>query len=186
MSISSCCDSLPSRVLRYSIIQLSVQIRQRHIWPVVTIHLGASGVLVDADGVIVLVIWIKSSHLAPNRNLNPCVMRIRCLWRLSLIVRPWGKPIFERLKLGTIQWIIQSVKVLKTFICSKFSSLISNPFTVRWAICLPRNLLSKDWSSFGVCLLFICALLVFLTEVNREGIILTWEFILIFKISLLI
>ena len=26
MSISSCCDSLPSRILRYSIIQLRVQI----------------------------------------------------------------------------------------------------------------------------------------------------------------
>jgi hypothetical protein len=89
MSVSSCCDSLPSRVLRYSIIQLSVQIRQRHIMFVVAIHLGAGGsILVDTDGVSVLVIWVKSSHLAPNRNLDSGLVWICCLWRLTLIVSP--------------------------------------------------------------------------------------------------
>jgi hypothetical protein len=89
VSVSSCCDSLPSRVLRYSIIQLSVQIRQRHIMFIVAVHLRASGpVLVDADGVIVLVIWVKSSYLAPNRNLDSGLVWICCLWRLTLIVSP--------------------------------------------------------------------------------------------------
>ena len=104
MSVSSGCHSLPSGVLGYSIIQLSVQIGQRHVLSVVTGQLGASGpVLMDADGVSVLLVWIKSSHLASNRNLNSSLMWIRCLWRLSLNASPCSKPIFERLKLRTIQ-----------------------------------------------------------------------------------
>ena len=178
MSISGGCDSLPSRVQRYSIIQLSVQISQWHIMFVVT-YLGAA-ILLDADGVIVLVIWVESSNLTPDRNLDSGLMRIRCLWCFSLLVSPCAEAIFERLKLGALQWIIQSVEVLETFISSKFSGLISNTFTVWWAIGLPRNLLSKYWSSFE--LFTLTALLVFLSKVNCKRIILTRELILILKI----
>ena len=143
MSISSGCDSLPSGILSYSIIQLSVQICQ---WPIVffVTYLRAGAILLDADGLIMLVVWVESSDLSPDRNFDSGLMWIRCLWRLSLVVSPCAEPIFERLKLGTIQRIIQSVKVLETFITFIFSSLTSNTFTVRWTISLPCNLLSKD------------------------------------------
>ena len=102
MGISSGCDSLSSGVLRYSIIQLSVQIGQWHILFVVT-YLRAGAILLDADGLIVLVVWIESSDLSPDGNLDSGLMRVRCLWRLPLVVSPCAEPIFERLKLGTIQ-----------------------------------------------------------------------------------
>jgi hypothetical protein len=102
MSISGGCDSLPSRILGCSIIQLSVQICQRHVMFVVT-YLRAGSILLDADGVILLVIWVESSNLTPDRNLDSGLMRIRCLWCLSLLVSPCAEPIFERLKLGTVQ-----------------------------------------------------------------------------------
>ena len=101
MSISGGSHSLPSRVLGYSIIQLSVQIGEWHIMFVVT-YLGAP-ILLDADGVIVLVIWVESSNLSPDRNLDSGLMWIRCLWSLALLVSSCAKPIFERLKLGAVQ-----------------------------------------------------------------------------------
>ena len=94
MSISSCCDSLPSGALRYSIIQLSVQIGQWHIMFVVT-YLGAGAILLDADGLIVLMVWVESSDLTPDGNLDSGLMWVRCLWRLSLVVCPCAEPIFE-------------------------------------------------------------------------------------------
>ena len=102
MSISSGCDSLPSGALRYSIIQLSVQIGQWHIMFVVT-YLGAGAILLDADGLIVLMVWVESSDLTPDGDLDSGLMWVRCLWRLSLVVSPCAEPIFERLKLRTIQ-----------------------------------------------------------------------------------
>lgn len=164
--------SLPARVLRYSVIQLGVQVGQWHVVLVVT-HLGAGAILLDADGLIVLVGWVESSDLAPDWNLDSGVMRVRRLWRLSLVVSPRAEPIFERLELGTIQRVIQSVEVLETFVSLIFSGRTSDTFAVRWAISLPRLLLSKDRSSFRLLALLHLALLVLLLEVNCKRIILT-------------
>mgnify|MGYP006082658425 CR=1 FL=1 len=103
--VPGCCHSLSSRVLRYSIIQLGVQVGEWHVLLVVT-YQGSGSILLDADGMIVLMSWVESSDLAPDWNLDSGVMRVGRLWRLSLVVSPCADPISERLKLGTIQRII--------------------------------------------------------------------------------